>query len=123
MESSSLTTLFSPLFLLLIISPFCSVTSSSSSNDLRLSSKALFPKLQAEKLIRELNLFPKESVNTRSSDDVLFSPGKIVEKKFTFPNLYSLSGQPSVEDLGHHAGYYRLPHSKAARYVKFFILI
>ncbi|KAI9080201.1 hypothetical protein K1719_037879 [Acacia pycnantha] len=113
--SSSLTTLFSVLFLLLILSSFCSATSpTATSNDLSLSSKAYLPKLQAEKLIRELNLFPKESVNTRSSD-LLFSPGKIVEKKFTFPNLDAVSGGPSAEDLGHHAGYYRLPHSKAAR--------
>jgi len=66
---------------------------------------------QAEKLIRSLNLLPKDSVNIVKGDHVGFVPGKIVEKKFS---LFCDSG-PSIEDLGHHAGYYSLPHSKAAR--------
>ncbi|OIW05824.1 hypothetical protein TanjilG_23610 [Lupinus angustifolius] len=39
-----------------------------------------------------------------------FTPGTLVEKNFSF---LAASG-PSVEDLGHHAGYYSLPHTKAA---------
>ncbi|KAK9126607.1 hypothetical protein Scep_015453 [Stephania cephalantha] len=41
------------------------------------------------------------------------SSSSIVEKRFTF---YSLGDSgASVEDLGHHAGYYRIKHSYAAR--------
>lgn len=85
----------------------------STNNDLHFSSTASLPKLQAEKLIRGFNLFPKDSINTLLNDPH-FVPGKIVEKKFTFPYL-GASGGPSVEELGHHAGYYPLPRSKAAR--------
>ncbi|CAJ1979245.1 unnamed protein product [Sphenostylis stenocarpa] len=71
---------------------------------------------QAEKLIRSLNLFPKDPVNIIKGDHAGFVPGNIVEKKFSF---LGDSGS-SVEDLGHHAGYYSLPHSKAARMFYFF---
>ena len=67
----------------------------------------------AEKLIRSLNLFPTDSINI-ASPDPSFVAQKIVEKSFCFPSLNN-SGV-SVEDLGHHAGYYSLPHSKAARW-------
>ncbi|KAI3900944.1 hypothetical protein MKW92_015494 [Papaver armeniacum] len=42
---------------------------------------------------------------------------KIVEKKLIFPHLLNSS---SVEDLGHHAGYYRIKNSHAARMFYFF---
>ncbi|KAJ1384073.1 Serine carboxypeptidase, serine active site [Sesbania bispinosa] len=75
------------------------------------------PKEQrAEKLIRSLNLFPNAPVNRVPNDHDVFVPGKIVEKKFSFLG----DSGPSVEDLGHHAGYYSLPHSKAARMFYFF---
>ena len=113
MASPSRLSRISLLFLFLIcVSPFSSATTYPTHNDLRLSSTAYLPKLQAEKLIRSLNLFPKDSVNTRAEEPLL-APGKIVEKKLKLPNL-GVSG-PSIEDLGHHAGYYSLPHSKAAR--------
>jgi len=67
---------------------------------------------KAERLIRSLNLFPKEPFNTIQGDHLdSFVPGKIVEKKFSFLG----NSGPPVEELGHHAGYYSLPHSKAAR--------
>ena len=121
MASASLSSLLklslsSMLFFLLFfffISPSFSAPTYPKNNDLRFSSMASFPKLHAERLIRGLNLFPKDSINTLESDRHLV-PGKIVEKKFTFPYLGASSG-PSVEELGHHAGYYRLPRSKAAR--------
>ncbi|XP_058729752.1 serine carboxypeptidase-like isoform X2 [Vicia villosa] len=47
-----------------------------------------------------------------------FVPGKIVEKTFSF--LASSDGT-SVEDLGHHAGFYSLPRSKSARMFYVFI--
>nr|KYP68585.1 Serine carboxypeptidase-like 49 [Cajanus cajan] len=71
---------------------------------------------QAQKLIRSLNLFPKKPVNIVQGGHADFVPGKIVEKKFSFLG----DSGPSLEDLGHHAGYYSLPHSKAARMFYFF---
>ncbi|KAL2328558.1 hypothetical protein Fmac_021985 [Flemingia macrophylla] len=71
---------------------------------------------QAQRLIRSLNLFPKKLVNIAKGDHADFVPGKIVEKKFSF---FPEPGT-SVEDLGHHAGYYSLPHSIAARMFYFF---
>ncbi|MED6220612.1 hypothetical protein PIB30_046374 [Stylosanthes scabra] len=66
-----------------------------------------------------MNLFPRKSGNIIRergiSDNDVFVPGSIVEKKFSFLAANSLSGA-SVQELGHHAGYYSLPHTKAARY-------
>ncbi|WJX74325.1 Serine carboxypeptidase-like 48 [Trifolium repens] len=104
--------------LLLFISPSFSSPYSPQNNDILISSTASFPKkLQAENLIRGLNLFPKHSINIPKNDPH-FVHGNIVEKKFTFPGFVD-SGH-SVEELAHHAGYYRLPHSKAARMFYFF---
>ncbi|GMH13304.1 hypothetical protein Nepgr_015145 [Nepenthes gracilis] len=108
--------------LFLLFSPFSSARFSFSDN-LRLPSVANFPSLQAEKLIRELNLFPKESVNIVDGADGLSSPHagpRLVEKRFRFPNLNDASGGVSVEDLGHHAGYYQIEHSHNARMFYFF---
>ncbi|XP_061359433.1 serine carboxypeptidase-like [Gastrolobium bilobum] len=101
------------LFSLFIISVSSSYATSRNINDRGL---LYTPKPQAETLIRGLNLFPKDPVNIRLGDTVGFVPGKIVEKKFSF---LGASGA-SVEDLGHHAGYYSLPRSKAARMFYFF---
>ncbi|KAK2370895.1 serine carboxypeptidase [Trifolium repens] len=89
----------------MFISPTCS-----KNNDTPLS-------LQAKNLIRGLNLFPKHSINIPKNVPH-FVHGNIVEKKFTFPGF--VDSGPSVEELGHHAGYYSLPHSKAARMFYFF---
>lgn len=80
-----------------------------------------FPAMQAEKLIKSLNLFPKHGANIRSrSESDLASP--IVEKPVRFPFL--ADSEPSVvTDLGHHAGYYRLPHTIDARYVYKYITL
>jgi len=94
------------LLFLISIPPSFSSPIHPTSNDLRFSSTA-------EKLIRGLNLFPKDPINTLENDP-LFVSGSIVEKSFTFPSL-AASSESSVEELGHHAGYYRLPRSKAAR--------
>lgn len=75
-----------------------------------------FPKTQAQKLIRSLNLFPKHEVNHRAvQDDDDFGASRIVEKPLRLPFLAD-SG-PSLQELGHHAGYYKLPHTKDARYI------
>lgn len=72
------------------------------------------PQTQAEKLIRGFNLFPKHKVNIDSRGSSLSTSPRLVEKKFKFRTAGD-SGA-SVEDLGHHAGYYRLPHSNDGRY-------
>lgn len=78
------------------------------------SSNFQFPKIQAEKLIRSLNLFPKHGANQHAAgEDVLGGASPIVEKPVRFP--FMADSEPSVKDLGHHAGYYRLPHTKDAR--------
>ncbi|KAK2433874.1 serine carboxypeptidase [Trifolium repens] len=76
------------------------------------------PNQRAEWLTRSLNLFLKEPVNIVHDDhSVDFVPGKIVEKKFSF---FGDSDGLSVENIGHHAGYYSLPRSKDARLFYFF---
>ncbi|KAK2643448.1 hypothetical protein Ddye_025211 [Dipteronia dyeriana] len=75
-------------------------------------------RLEAERLIRAFNLFPKHSLNKAVYDsDTLLGP-KLVEKQFSFQTLGNPG--PSVQDFGHHAGYYKLPHSQAARMFYFF---
>ncbi|KAK2380228.1 serine carboxypeptidase [Trifolium repens] len=76
------------------------------------------PNQRVEWLTRSLNLFPKDPVNVVHDDQsVDFVPGKIVEKKISF---FGDSDGLSVENLGHHAGYYSLPRSKSARLFYFF---
>ncbi|KAL9171298.1 hypothetical protein ABFS82_04G199800 [Erythranthe guttata] len=77
-----------------------------------------FPKTQAEKQIRALNLFPKHEVNHHAGLNYSLGASQIVEKRLKFPVLGD-SGT-SVQDLGHHAGYYKLPHTKDARMFYFF---
>ncbi|KAF3454922.1 hypothetical protein FNV43_RR05370 [Rhamnella rubrinervis] len=115
MESAFSHTILS--FLLLLLLPlFSSATKFPSNDHIDLYSIASFPKLQAEKLISDLNLFPDDDINLAAHvvHDPSSETSKIVEKRFEFPSIRASSG-PSVQDLGHHAGYYRLPHSKAAR--------
>lgn len=100
--------MFLSLLILILISPL------SSSSTIQFPSNSEFPSTQAEKLIRELNLFPKSSINIIDHDDAPPIGPRIVEKRFKFPNLADNS--VSVEDLGHHAGYYQIQHSYAARY-------
>ncbi|KAK8574529.1 hypothetical protein V6N13_034210 [Hibiscus sabdariffa] len=88
-------------------------------DDLRVA-RSNFLSLQAKKLIRELNLFPKEEVNVVDEGRISSPEGsKLVEKRFKFPDVEALGGV-SVEDLGHHAGYYKLPNSHDARMFYFF---
>ncbi|KAK4286417.1 hypothetical protein QN277_002975 [Acacia crassicarpa] len=102
------------LFLLFIISPISSATCPST-NKLPSSLSAR----QAQKLVRSLNLCPKRSTNIVLTDHVFVPQGdRIVEKQLKFPKL--VAPGPSVQDLGHHAGYYSLPQSKAARMFYFF---
>lgn len=109
---------FLSLVVVVVLIPFSSATTSPGNvhDHLSLSSiTSSFPRLQAEKLIRDLNLFPDDDINLAPVHDPSAEPSKIVEKSFKFPFIDASSSSPSVGELGHHAGYYRLPHSKAAR--------
>ncbi|PIN07302.1 Serine carboxypeptidases (lysosomal cathepsin A) [Handroanthus impetiginosus] len=81
------------------------------------SSSAEFPRTQVETIIRELNLFPELNVNIVENEPADPEPN-LVEKHFRFPN-FSDSGA-TLQKLGHHAGYFRLPHSRSARMFYFF---
>ncbi|CAK9182814.1 unnamed protein product [Ilex paraguariensis] len=105
------------LLFLGLLSPAFSLETIHNDDDLLLSSILQFPKTQAQDLIRALNLFPKHDVNTAQGDHSVTAP-RIVEKSFKFPYLGDFG--TSVKDLGHHAGYYRLLHSKDARMFYFF---
>ncbi|XP_063949828.1 serine carboxypeptidase-like isoform X2 [Daucus carota subsp. sativus] len=99
---------FSLFLLVLSVSAFSSsVTSSNFADSL------------ADKLIRDLNLSPKHEVNIvppGTSDTTQNS--RLVEKKINLPVLGD-SGA-TVKDLGQHAGFFRLPHSKDARLFYYF---
>ncbi|KAK8995313.1 hypothetical protein V6N11_069751 [Hibiscus sabdariffa] len=73
--------------------------------------------LEAEKLIKALNLSPKDVVNA-GSNEVAVQTSQLVEKQFMFP-VAGAPG-PSAQELGHYAGYYKLPHTIAARMFYFF---
>ncbi|GER39437.1 serine carboxypeptidase [Striga asiatica] len=91
-----------------------STLSFSDSNNGEISS---YPKTQAEKLIRSLNLFPEHEVNLHRPDSHNASISGIVEKQFKFPFM---EADDSIQDLGHHAGYYTLPHNNTAWMFYFF---
>ncbi|KAJ9684715.1 hypothetical protein PVL29_016940 [Vitis rotundifolia] len=106
MENSVFLSLLS-LFLV-VLSPLSSVN-----GFLRPSLNPKFPTLQAEKLIRELNLFPKDAEAVNGMDWEGESLKKLVERRLRFPGIdYN---DASVKDLSQHAGYYKLRHSLAAR--------
>ena len=113
MASSTLFHILSSLFIFCLASSF-SYAAYPNNNQVSLTSTAYLPKLQAEKLIRGLNLFPKSSVNTAAAGDhASVSAPKLVEKQLSLNPLGDPG--PSVQEFGHHAGYYTLPHSQSAR--------
>ncbi|KAG2729778.1 hypothetical protein I3843_01G260500 [Carya illinoinensis] len=105
------------VFVLFAFFSLISLSSAESTDNIGLARSNL-PSVQAEKLIRELNLFPTHDLNVIDGRDYAPQPKKLVEKPLRFPNLLG-SGVP-VEDLGHHAGYYNIEHSHAARMFYFF---
>ncbi|XP_071932759.1 serine carboxypeptidase-like [Coffea arabica] len=81
----------------------------------------LVPKFRvspAKGLIRGLNLHPRQGVNIVANDFAAANDSRIVEK----PLKLNILGapDPSVADLGHHAGYFNLPHTVGARMFYFF---
>ena len=108
----------------LLQSSFLSV--SSISDGLKFPLDPKLPRAQAEKLIRDLNLLPKEA-SAHSLDGIAdVGEKRIVERRFRFPGLQGLRneglGDVLVDDLGHHAGYYRLPHTYDSRWRRFAML-
>ncbi|KAJ4979617.1 hypothetical protein NE237_010397 [Protea cynaroides] len=92
----------------------CGTTATTIHDDLSFLPNAKLPIAQAEKLIRQLNLLPKDALKAPIATQAVPSTPKIVEKRFRLPNLPASSGD-SIEELGHHAGYFQLKHSYAAR--------
>ncbi|CAN0910556.1 Serine carboxypeptidase-like 49, partial [Linum grandiflorum] len=117
-----------PVTLLLLLSLL--LCSSAAEEDYAELAKSNFPSVQAQKFIRDLNLFPKEDVNVVQAEassglvgDSPLTGKKIVEKRLKFPNLVGEEGKDgfaAAEDLGHHAGYYNIEHSHAAKMFYFF---
>lgn len=107
------------MFLSLLFLVVCSSSFSSASDVLGFPSTPKFPRSQAEKLIRELNLLPKdaEPVDVDADSREVESPKSIVEARVRFPGVDYSNASVSVEDLGHHAGYYKIKHSRAAKFV------
>ncbi|XP_051134283.1 serine carboxypeptidase-like [Andrographis paniculata] len=103
---------------ILFVFIFCCLTLSLAESSYGDFSNLKFPRTQAQKLIRSLNLFPQQEVNHHFGDEYGSDKSRIVEKRLNFHPLGD-SGA-SVQDLGHHAGYYKLPHTKAARMFYFF---
>ncbi|KAM7278051.1 hypothetical protein ACFE04_005185 [Oxalis oulophora] len=115
MASTLLIYSFSVILYLLCISSSFSYAAYDKKNPLDVTPCLL--KQQAENLIRAFNLSPKKSVNIASSVDVpSVVSSKIVEKELNLHQFLNTgAARPSVQDFGHHAGYYKLPHTKGAR--------
>ncbi|KAI5578480.1 hypothetical protein POPTR_008G034800v4 [Populus trichocarpa] len=116
-------------FISLLLLSLIAISHASLSDNAYLSlGKSNFPSVQAEKLIRELNLFPNSEVNVidGGDDGVSFIDQagynkRIVERKFRFPNVVGDEEESfTVDDLGNHAGYYKIENSHDARMFYFF---
>ncbi|KAK4279627.1 hypothetical protein QN277_011375 [Acacia crassicarpa] len=105
--------------LLVFLLVFSSSSSANILDDLR-QVPSDFASIQAKKLIRQLNLFPGADVNIVRGGNSSVQTKKIVERPLRFPNLVASESGVSVEDLGHHAGYYTIEHSHAAKMFYFF---
>lgn len=103
----------SALLLLLL----CAWTSPSSADDLRLPDSASFPQAQAERLIKALNLMPGVAEVQEESRN---EGPRLVERKIDLHINGDSGNSATLEDLGHHAGYYQLEHTHAAKMFYFF---
>ncbi|KAI3461386.1 hypothetical protein Pfo_018049 [Paulownia fortunei] len=103
--------------LLIFCFPIFSTAESSKVGNLSPSSTVESPRTQVEKIIRQLNLFPELDVNIVEDEPAVNEP-KLVEKRIRFPYLSDTGA--TVQNLGHHAGYFRLPHTRSARMFYFF---
>jgi vitellogenic carboxypeptidase-like protein/serine carboxypeptidase-like clade 4 len=77
------------------------------------------PRSAAVDLIRALNLHPTEASPRPATTTAGAAPapaGTLVERPIRLASLAAgAGGGTSVKDLGHHAGYYRLPNTHDAR--------
>ncbi|XP_072975078.1 serine carboxypeptidase-like isoform X1 [Typha angustifolia] len=75
----------------------------------------------AEELIRDLNLLPgiREAEADGEVGEDPSSP-RLVERRLDLRILGDMGSEIPIEQLGHHAGYYRLEHSHAAKMFYFF---
>ncbi|KAM3302958.1 hypothetical protein P3S67_013988 [Capsicum chacoense] len=125
MSSSSFSLLFIAIFLVSFSQISLSLSSkfflpSHNDNVEHVISPKKFPITMAEKFIRQLNLFPKHDINIVSSKENIFNnyEEKLFEKKLNLS--YIGDSGSTVQDLGHHAGYFPLVHTKSARMFYFF---
>lgn len=83
------------------------------------SSPRRSPRSAAVDLIRALNLHPADAsqpLSTAGVEGALAPAGTLVERPIRLASFANGGGAgTSVEDLGHHAGYYRLPNTHDAR--------
>lgn len=69
----------------------------------------------AEALIRDLNLIPGiQEIDGQIPENDQRNP-RLVEKKLNLDILGDIGSGISIQELGHHAGYYSLNHTHAAR--------
>eukprot|EP01018_Ginkgo_biloba_P020482 Gb_30339 [translate_table: standard] len=90
-----------------------------SSADLRLPNSARFPQAQAERFIKELNLLPGVAEAEVDSND---GP-RLVERKINLDIKGDAGSTASLEELGHHAGYFRLEHTHAANGLRLLLFV
>ncbi|XP_010493406.1 PREDICTED: serine carboxypeptidase-like 47 [Camelina sativa] len=111
-----------PFLMIFISSHFSLSTSKRILNDpYGFSSSASLSSLNAKMLINSFNLTPMYDVNVipKGSPDA----PRLFESQIDFPatlGVQNVSGGPSVQQFGHYAGYYSLPHSKSAKMFYFF---
>lgn len=73
----------------------------------------LRPRKFAETLITSLNLLP--GIPQIEDDRLDLSGPRLVERKLDLEILGDSGSDVSIENLGHHAGYYRVEHTHAAK--------
>ncbi|KAK1284976.1 Serine carboxypeptidase-like [Acorus calamus] len=103
---------------LLLLFCFLSISSTLPS-----SANPNFVPKSAEDLIRALNLRPgfPDVLESETEDIIGGGDGpRLIEKRLDLEIRGDSGSDASVEELGHHAGYYRLEHTHAARLFYFF---
>lgn len=116
------------LLLLLLVAAAAAAPEHESLLRLPSSARSLAPKTPRSAgadLIRALNLHPRDAfprrpggVGVGSSDADALPAGALVERPIRLASLVAGDdggGDTSVSNLGHHAGYYRLPNTHDAR--------
>ncbi|KAI0531464.1 hypothetical protein KFK09_001019 [Dendrobium nobile] len=96
-------------------------SSNATSNFSYFGSYELSPYRTAERLIKNLNLVPQnQEISGEEDFDDDPSQRRLVERKLHLDILGDAGATVPVEQLGHHAGYYRLKRTHAAKMFYFF---